>query len=190
MAILEVDDIKKWLGSGLDNTSEDDDVLIALEQRAVAHIENMTGRRFSSPTQVEEIHDGSGRNKIWLRNIPVDGVVSSVETRNSLSASWVEMDATDYSVKGRRLYRIDGQAWPDAEQNIRILYEAGYVARDVPGDIQQAIYEIIESTWHNRVTSTPALVTEQTIDIPRTAGIVISRWKVISGSGSTYEVVQ
>jgi uncharacterized phiE125 gp8 family phage protein len=188
MAVIDVEEIKAWLGSGLDNTSEDDDVLVALEERVVAHVENLTGRRFSDPTEVLEIHNGSGRNKIWLRNVPVDNVISSVETRTSIGDAWTELDSTYYEAKGRRLYRTDGSQWVEGVENIRIRYEAGYP--EAPGDIRQAILEIIESTWHNRVTATPALVTEQTIDIPRTAGIAISRWKVISGSGSTYEVVQ
>jgi len=189
MPVVSVDEIKGWLGSGLDNTTEEDDNLMELEKRIVQHVEMLTGRRFSEPTELEEIHDGNGKSRLWLRNFPVDNAITSVEDRIDIGDAWAVVATTDYVVNGRRVFRTNGEIWTEGLQNYRVVYEAGYSSADMPQDVKHAVMEIMESTWHNRLTATPALIVDQTIDIPRTAGVILTKWKVVSGSGAVSRVL-
>lgn len=174
-------EIKDWLGSGVEETGEHDDVLVSLRASMQTFFETQTGRYFGDEVTFTEVLDGEGNRKIWLRNPPKDDLLTTLSHRLEVGDAWTDYLVTDYAVRGRRLYRAGGLIWPVGLQNLRAIYDSGFAtATAIPSDVRQAVRELIETNWRNRVTGTPALLSEQTIAIPRTVNATINRYRMMN----------
>lgn len=179
--MIDLADIKAWLGIQSGDTDQDD-ALTALEADMVAFVEEQTGRYFGATASKVRVYDGNGLPRLWLRNTP--NSITTVEVRGveglGLGSSWTTVDPGNYDIDGRGLLALYGE-WPLGRSNVRVTASEGYASGEEPKDIRRAVMELVESEFHNRQTGTPALVQDQTINIPRTVKATLERWRIPAG---------
>ncbi|MGK5737272.1 phage head-tail connector protein [Micromonospora sp. URMC 103] len=113
--IVTLDEVKKQLNIPLDDTSQDDELLVYIG--AVTEVvEDIVGP--VTPRAVVETHDG-GRNAIILRKPPILSVTSVVEDGTTLTTA-------DYtaSLDAGILYRGTG-FWLGGRGSVTVTYQAG-----------------------------------------------------------------
>jgi hypothetical protein len=140
--MIEISALKVWLGV---TVSTHDDVLTALEARAVATIERELDWYFGEPRDAVEVLDGTGGAVLYLRQPPVDGTVT-LASRSGPTGSWTTMDSTDFELDGRALYASG--IWTRGVRNYRATYQEGFVA--APQDIEQLVLDLVAALWRGR----------------------------------------
>lgn len=145
--------VKEYLPNGMQNT--DDDALIQSIISAVGiYWQRRTGiNSFTGVASYSEWYDGSGSNRLFLRNVPVVSVEKVTVSGMGIGPS-VNHTGAGYVVDqgGRSLVLLSNQVnnlapvnqqflilatiWQKGTQNIFVQYTAGY--ESVPFDIQQA----------------------------------------------------
>lgn len=156
--MISADDLLAWLGNPSDPGVTT--VLTALEVRAVEIIQSETDRYFGTPIEHVEQLEGDGSDKLYLRERPfpeaesVEGTV--VEYRAETGDAWVAMDASDWELEyprpiwlGAVLRRAGGDVWEDGYQ-YRVTYTFGYEAGEEPGDVRQAVIDLVAFKYHER----------------------------------------
>lgn len=117
----------------------DDLLLDHLQDGALAFIAGETGRYFGAPEEVTETPSGGGGRFLWLKEAPVEDAtmpVTVVESGTTLT------EGTDYEREGRMLIRT-GRPWDTGFRTIEVTYHRGYPAGDEPGDIRNAVIEMV-----------------------------------------------
>jgi len=174
--VWTVDDLREWLD--LEGHQEHDALLTALEARSVEMVEAMTGRVFptaaleASYPQTTEVFDGKLSRVLWLQEEP--STLVSVSTRTGLDVAWVALAATDYELAGRKLIYVWGD-WPQGYRNIRAIYRSGYAVGGEPGDIRQAVIELV--TWQYRAQRKLTLREAGTIDDLKGVAATVARYR-------------
>jgi hypothetical protein len=110
-----------------------------------------------------EAYDGTGTNRLTLRNFPVTAITSlTVETRpvnpapNPLSVGYLFDEFGVYLSGGDSMQVVTPQSpnvwagsyFPRHSQNVQITYTAGYAT--VPDDINQACIELVAFKFQQR----------------------------------------
>lgn len=159
--MISVDDLLPWLGNpGEPGVSQ---VLEALEARAVEIIQSETDRYFGAAIEHIEQLVGDGSGSLYLRERPfaesesIEGTV--VEYRAQTGDAWVEIAAggsdgweLEYPRPvwlGAVLRRSGGGVWTKGYQ-YRITYTFGYAAGEEPGDIRQAVIDLVSFKYNER----------------------------------------
>lgn len=148
--MLSLTAVKDWLKI----TSNDNDLqLQELMDRAQAIIERSTGWYFGSPRAADEIFDGTGTLRMFLRQTPVSGQPIVVYMRPGATDAWEVVPTDDYEVEGRVLYTATG--WLRGRRNFRATYQEGFT--EPPGDVAQLFLEMVSSKWKDRGERTDML---------------------------------
>lgn len=153
--MIQPSELTAWLGSP-DETGLTG-ILVPLEERAVEVIERETMRYFGASTTHTEIIVGGGTSKLRLRERP--SAITSVEERQRPGDPWVsvteaaddgwELDDTPRSPTPYTLLRKNGIPWRRGYQ-YRVVYEFGYAEGEEPGDIRQAVMDIVAVKYQER----------------------------------------
>lgn len=146
MVIVELSDLKSYLN--LEDSSDYDSILIGLEQAASDYVHDVTDRWFGESKTFEKVKNGTGTRKMWISD-PADPL-TSVEHRESPDQDWDTVDADDYEVDGRLLYRTDLERWVKGVRNYRITYDHGYALGGAPQNIQLAVKLLVAHRFRNR----------------------------------------
>lgn len=154
--MIAVADLLAWLG----NPSEPgvSTLLTALEARAVEILETETGRHFGASAPLTEYLRGDGATKLRLNENPA--AITSVEYRTYVGEAWTAIASGDAdgwelrappagSVAGATLLRKAGYRWSTSYE-YKVAYSFGYTAGAEPGDIQQAVMEIVAFLYQER----------------------------------------
>lgn len=174
--------LKEWLN--LESTSEHDTLLRRLEVRAVAWLELRLGQHIQERETFTETLTPVGASVLWVRNSIVE--LTKVEIRDSFSNVWTEQTLSNYEADGFAVRKLQG-SFPSTRGGTRVTYETGYKAGDGPEpDIEQAVYELVETWFRQRVTAAGGLVPrrggeDQLPEVPRVVEEVISSRKVMPG---------
>lgn len=177
MSLVSLADLKSYLGI---TTSDQDDLLQDLIDRASAEFEKVAKRVFSQATYTD-LHDG-GHEALILRHRPIISVTSVIDYANPDSP--LTLDSEDYVVyqdggyiqKGQR---GTGSGWPGPYssdfpyglQRWEIEYEAGYTT--IPGDIEQAVIFAVQD-WYGQMERDGAFQSERIGDYSYTIDSVVS----------------
>lgn len=124
-----------------------------LMERSLATVSHQTHRYFGEVKQHETVVPGD-RKTIWLPETPIITNVFPLEIASGYGDTWTDIEATAYSVSGRKLTYLSGD-WPYATEgypyeNIRVRWYFGYPVGELPGDIEQWILELTARDWLNR----------------------------------------
>lgn len=156
LTIAALDEIRLELGI-TDNT--DDAALLQKAEGLQGRFDEHLGRTLARGVAVEETFDG-GVTWLLLARFPVEAV-TAVYIDDELQ------DTDDYRLNpGRGRLAWDGgiygdDKWPAGMQNIRVVYNGGYVARGtpvvagqnaMPEAIRRAFLMQIGFEWRNRMT--------------------------------------
>ena len=152
--MIDVSDLKVWLG----NPSEPGvgTLLTSLEARAVEIIEAETLRYFGTSITHTELLEGDGSRALRIRERPA--AVTSVEYRPYPGEAWAAITGGDADgwelqlprgVGGGVLMRKSGYRWTCGYE-FRVIYDFGYTAGAEPGDIRQAVFDIVSFLYNER----------------------------------------
>jgi hypothetical protein len=155
--VIAADDLMAWLG----NPSEPGvaTVLEALEARAVEIVESESDRYFGEAIEHVEQLVGDGSDRLYLRERPDAENESvpaiTVECRAKPADAWTEISASGWEVELPRpawlgaVLRRKGDVW-EAGYEYRVTYTFGYAAGEEPGDIRQAVIDIVSFLYLER----------------------------------------
>ena len=144
----------------LDITIADDDTLIErLVNSATDFIEKYCDRRFKKTTYSNEIYNGSGSNKLLLKQYPVDSASAfTLEKRDSISNedSFSDIESEDYFVHWEKgIVENVRSIFYSYPRHYRISYAAGYdydnaasYLSDVgAADLEYACWKLVSSLY-------------------------------------------
>ena len=145
-ALTTVAAAKSHLGILAGDTSQDA-VLERFINSASARIENYINRKVLKRAYTE-YQDGRGNDRILLRQWPADKPTELWDdVDNEFTDPNNQFDAPDFVLEetsdgGIGVVLVDGQRFNRGNQNIKIVYEAGYST--VPYDLQDACLFIVD----------------------------------------------
>ena len=153
---LSPDEIRHYLRI---DTRDDDQLLLALQSTAVAHVEDQLGRAVVA-RDVELLIDRLpvGTNPITL---PVQPVTSVTDIDRIEAAGWVSIDSDTYEIVRSgalsAVRPVAGARWPETQaspRSVRVRYRAGAEdPLDVPEPIKLAILLLIGHWYEHREAS-------------------------------------
>jgi hypothetical protein len=155
--------LKLGIRHALDEGDTTEDAYLELLEAAAADkLEDALGYGFPSPAaEVARILDGPGADALWLPEEPAADPALVLETRSS-GGEWEEVDASDYELDGRVLYRLSGR-WTLGRRNYRATYTTGYASGEEPAWARNAVVQIVAHWYENRE---PVAVGTVAADIP------------------------
>lgn len=147
--LVTLEQTKDWLGISDDNT-ENDNTLQFLITGFSQYVLNQTGfSSFNSVQTYTEIQDGGGRQRLFVRNPPIQSLVSlqigswQVPISTSLTTSGIYIENGGRSIAFRGSagglyppYSIYPYAFIPGQGNVQITYNGGYVS--TPYDLGMA----------------------------------------------------
>lgn len=167
MALVETDVAVDFLSLGT-LSATDEASLTALIERISDAIERDLGWYFGPSRAKEEILDGTGTSKLFVRQPPLDEDAVVVRNRSGVGGDWEVVDPDLYEVEGRGIY-ADGR-WVRGKRNFRVDYDEGFA--EAPGEIQQLVLEVVSNAWRNRDTDPVGIVAESIGDYSYSKGVL------------------
>jgi len=152
--LCELADVREWLGS---TTTAADALLSRLITAASEFVERHTGRSFSGIQNYTEIYDGTGRDRMQLRQWPVVSV-SSIKIAPSIEITEAATEFPPASGTftlespplsgGIQTLIVHGHCFPRGRGAMQVTYTAGFA--DVPADVRQAVVELVGERYKHR----------------------------------------
>ena len=157
--------VKTWLSSGglaPSNTDDDPQIQACITSFSAMFLwrtckgnqdgEEPSESPFVAPISYTEVYDGNGKDRIWLRNSPIQSVTSVIVGTVTLTLS-TGFNSPGVTVSGNKKYIFIcrgntgivnltdlGYGWggcfPRGRQNVQVVYSAGY--NSTPDDIEMA----------------------------------------------------
>lgn len=141
--MIELGELKAWLES-----PDADDTLVAdIEKRAVAFLEQQTGRYFGEVASTTVYMSGNGTRTLWLPEDPESSPAVVVEEETSFNV-WTVVADTNYVVRDYRLIHESG--WTEGFENYRVTFSRGYTAGAEPETIRQAVLDLVALKYNAR----------------------------------------
>jgi hypothetical protein len=154
--MIDPDELRDYVGA----EEADEATLTAIEQAAVAFVQNYTGRYFGPPELVEEYVTGRGGRRLYLRDhvtydpsYPDDPAVVLVDERtipgDGPTAFTQDTDFV-YRALGRENVLIRfGTTWGQWTEpyEYAVTYWRGYPPGDEPADIRQLVKDMVLVKW-------------------------------------------
>lgn len=138
-ALIELSDIKSWLGLEGAKTARDT-FLTSMCTAWSAKFERRIGRTISQATYTDEIHDGR-RFVILPRNYPVQSITSLTIDGVALGSTYYYLNASGMIIRQKNGLRFGG-----GRGSIKLTYIGGYAT--VPEDIKQALIQIVALDYY------------------------------------------
>lgn len=161
--LVQLDLVKQWLGistlaNGQPNTDADG-VIQFLISSFSTYVYNRTGiTSFNSVKQFTEIYDGNGASRMFLRNRPIQTLISvqmgsyAVPQSTAITAAGVYIDPSQNSLAFRSSgfslmppSSIYPYLFIPGQGNIQVVYTAGYTS--VPFDLQEACMKAVKINY-------------------------------------------
>lgn len=131
-------------------------------------VQNYCDRTFVKTTYTNEIYDGTGSDRLLLKQYPVsttDTFTLEQRTSNQNTASWDAVDSESYYVQYTRgTVETTGWHFADLPRHYRITYTAGYdfdlaatfleTATPTAGDLEYAVWKLAADAFRNRKQGT------------------------------------
>lgn len=153
--MIALADLKAWLGDP--QGAGVDDLLTALEARAVDLVESETERYFGTSTTHTELLAGDATPRLWLNEAPSE--LTSIEERYRPGDAWTaiaEGDADGWELRQPKsasgvasVLRKNGHVWLWGHE-YRVIYDFGYAAGNEPGEIRQAVLDLVALQFQDR----------------------------------------
>lgn len=137
-------------------THPDDDLLVALLAAAVDRAERFTGRSIrlkSYEGALDAFPDDGG--EIEIAHPPLVEIHSVLYGNDSEMLDFADYALDDYS-QPARIKPLGGLAWPTFSYplaGVKIAFEAGYAAADLPAAIRQALLLMVADWYEHREDS-------------------------------------
>lgn len=164
--LCALDDLKVWLKIDLSNT-DDDSTLGRLITSFSQWVLNKTGvQSFNSIQSYDEIYDGNGAVRIFIRNIPIVSVTSIqigatlIPASTGLTVSGYYIEPSKKSIALRTFgtnptnfpagatYTLTPYVFYPGNGNIEVKYTAGYSR--VPTDLQEMAMKVLAITYRRK----------------------------------------
>lgn len=151
--MISLDELKSYLKVPHELTDEDA-LIVQLEEAAVKLIQNKTGHYFGPPETVTELVSGGeidGYPVMWLKDAPrADGITPgvAVDVEEFDGSDWTAVEAGDFEIDGFGLYHDSG--WSTGFRNVRVTYSRGYGPGEEPADIRNAVLELVSEWFEHR----------------------------------------
>lgn len=146
-ALATVANVKYVWGRGQTDTSHDDRIQ-TLVNLISGRIAEYCDAVFIKSTYTAEFYDGDGNKTLILRHRPVVAASITKITVEDVDESADDITDLATNVSGAALkadYEAGiitrGNRWPRGTQNIKITYQAGYVAASIPKDLEAVCIE-------------------------------------------------
>ncbi len=125
MPILDKSDVKNFLG--IPSAASADDILITtIITQIEAQIKEYCQRIFEA-VNFTEYYDGDGTDLLLLNNYPIVSITSLYDDTKRVYGADTLIDSADIIIyKTNGCVRLDGHIFTKSEQNIKIIYRAGY----------------------------------------------------------------
>ena len=165
-ALTTLDLTKEYLGESTGTTGFNSRLNSLIN--SVSHrINSQTARQLKRRSH-EEQYDGHGRQTLVLDHFPIQSVSTDigvwvVSSRDSFSSTSdfdanAKVDAADIHVdKDEGIIRIKDESFTQGVRNVLVTYSAGYstttatTASDhIPGDLQEAVHQMIAYDWQRQ----------------------------------------
>lgn len=145
-------DVKTYIGGTwtVDQEAELQREITALSATCTSYC----SRRFILDNYTE-VRNGTGTDKIVLRNSPVVSVSSVLVDNVAVPAASAPGKQDGYALDGACLYRGQCATWRRGSMNVVIAYSAGYTpindpATTIPFDLQQSVIEAVADRYKRR----------------------------------------
>jgi hypothetical protein len=160
--LVQLDDVKNWLGINLNNT-DNDGIIQILISGFTKYVSDRTGiASFTQVNNYNEIYNGNGANRIFLKNYPIQSVISIQvgayavpQSTGLLYPGWfIEQDqksiAIRYAGSGFYMapYSIFPQNFTRGTGNVQVIYTAGYTS--VPYDLYECAMKVVALNYMRR----------------------------------------
>ncbi len=108
-------------------------------------IEKFCNRKFIAATYTLEIYSGNGRQKLYVKNGPLNTVttVQAWDTYNN-SASESYTVYQDYLLDLEYGFIFMRSGWTKGFQNFRVTYNGGWAIADIPYDLKKACADLAQ----------------------------------------------
>ena len=149
MSLVTLADYKTALKVG---DATEDTKLTQYSMEIDARVKAFLGYDIEEADYTEELYDGDGTQYLFPKAIPVT-TFTTLEIYQGLDSDGDEdWDEWEQNVDYTRLIKqddglilfIDGNVFPEGQQNIRITYTAGYDSDTLPQDIQSVCKELMK----------------------------------------------
>lgn len=128
-----------------DPTDEEAKIIKGLVDTVWAGIATYTGRELDGTTELTQKIDGSGRNRLSLREYPISSITTVTRTKEDASNTAVVVASSEYKVQQKAgqlvmhpINFVDSSIWIRGDENYSIVYKAGYTEATVPDEIRLA----------------------------------------------------
>ena len=160
-AIVTLAEAKIQLNIGSSDTN-DDTLLESLIDQASAYCEEYTRRKIVVQSVSDEIHDGDGTARLYVRYFPVTHLsteespsdaqkLAAVQYRISPDGDWTNIeDDVDhiFTDTSRPYIELYEQVFPIGRRNVRLNYKAGFTGKDLD-PIKRVVLEMVHIDWMN-----------------------------------------
>lgn len=128
--------------------SSKDALLTNLIARVTRIFEAWCDRRFAQAAY-QEIHDGSGRDYLMLRNDPSTLLSAVYESRDQVWDATTQIALANL-ILDKDISRVilKSGVFAEGRQNVRVDHTAGYAI--IPADVEQLAIEMVSRTFQNR----------------------------------------
>ena len=142
--MLDLSELRTWLVQ--EGITANDTLLTAIEARAVALVQQWTGRYFgATDTGYTEYLDGNGEQVIYITDTPT--AEPAMYTRDSLLSSWIQTAITYVEHEDRKVINLL-EPWPEGVRNVKAVYSRGYASGSVvPSDIRQLVFDTCKALF-------------------------------------------
>jgi hypothetical protein len=141
--LVSLGDVKAYLGGDLQ--SNDDAVLSRLVSAASAFVVTACARQFLEQSY-DELYDGRGNGRLYLRHTPVTGV-SSLSIDGSMVPRAVTPGEPGWRLNGNVIL-LFGHWFHRGLVNVAVSYTAGYAT--TPADVAEAVMELVGLRYRGR----------------------------------------
>lgn len=159
--LVQLDDVKNWLGFTPSNTSCDGILQICITSFS-QYVINATGiESFKKVSQYTEVYDGNGNNRLFLDNRPINSLISVLVGSYSVPLSTSTITPGIYVERSKKsiAFRDSGftltaplsiypYVFARGTGNVQVTYTAGYTS--VPFDLQEITIETVAQNYKRR----------------------------------------
>lgn len=153
--MIDIAELKRWVGNPIEPGV--DELLADLEARAVAMLETEAERHFGESTTLTEYARGRGSDELRLNEAPT--AITSVHYRLHPGDTWTEIAEGDddgfelvapSTTAGKAVLRRKFTLTWSRAYEYRVIYDFGYTAGSEPGQIRQAVLDLVALKFYER----------------------------------------
>lgn len=150
--LVSMQDCKEYLQ--VDPSDTDTESLIGYLMQSVSRLFKETTGRSLIQEEITEYHDGDGTDCVMLRSAPVSSTAANIAVYLDNSRDF----DSDSQISGSSLFvspdtgevHYNGGYFDRGQNNIKVVYTAGYTQANIPHDLRIAALEALGAIWKRR----------------------------------------